>query len=186
MTDAGQEPTPERQEQTGKEQQQEQQHPQTFDAQYVKDLRDEAAKWRTELRKVQEAQEEARKAELAEQQKWQELAQEHEKKVKELEPIKARYEEMLETLRESNKKRIEQIPEAMRDLIPAYDDPTQLAAWLDAAAAKLTKPQAPSLNGGAGRGDRPGDDVVLTSEQLAVAKKMNLTPEQYKAQLVRN
>jgi DNA repair exonuclease SbcCD ATPase subunit len=185
MSDEGQEPTPTRQEPAGSGQPQQQEQPQTFDAEYVKGLRDEAAKYRTKLREVEEAQEAERKAELEKQQKWQELAQEHEKKVQELEPIKARYEEMLERLRESNKRRIEQIPESMRDLIPDYEDPAQLATWLDTAAAKLAKPSAPSLNGGAGRGERPGDEVILSPEQLAIAKKMHITPEQYKAQLAK-
>jgi hypothetical protein len=51
----------------------------------------------------------------------------------------------------------------MRGLVPDYDDPFKLSAWLDANSAVFQKPQAPSLDAGAG-GNRNGaavsDDVI--------------------------
>lgn len=44
------------------------------------------------------------------------------------------------------------------------------------------RPQAPGLDGGAGSGQRASEKPVpLSPEQLAVARKMGLTPEQYRA-----
>jgi len=43
------------------------------------------------------------------------------------------------------------------------------------------KPRAPDLDGGAGSGERAGDSKPLSDEEKAIAKKMNLTPEQYAA-----
>jgi hypothetical protein len=44
-----------------------------------------------------------------------------------------------------------------------------------------TKAKAPDLDGGAGSGERAGDSKPLTEEEKRTAKKMGLTPEQYRA-----
>jgi hypothetical protein len=133
------------------------------------------------LKEQEAAQAKAREAELAKKQEWEQLAQERAAQLAELEPIKAQFEAMLENLKASNEKRIESVPEDRRSLIPEYDDPSKLAAWLDANAALLSiKPQAPNINGAAGSGQRPGAaPMVLSDDEIAVAKKMGLTPEQY-------
>jgi len=42
------------------------------------------------------------------------------------------------------------------------------------------KPQAPTLDAGAGGGDRPGDKPVkLSDDELEIAKKMGMSPEDY-------
>jgi DNA repair exonuclease SbcCD ATPase subunit len=152
-----------------------------FPLDYVQQLRQEAANYRTKLKEQEQAQAKQREAELAKKQEWEQLAEERAKQLAELEPIKTAYEQMLETLKASNAKRIESVPEDKRSLIPEYDDPSKLAAWLDANAALLSmKPVAPNINGAAGSGQRPGAALpVLSDEELAVAKKMGLTPEQY-------
>lgn len=43
----------------------------------------------------------------------------------------------------------------------------------------MDKPAAPSLDGGAGSGERPGQTPTLTDEELEIARKMGLTPEDY-------
>lgn len=155
--------------------------PQTFPLEYVQQLRQEAAGYRTKLKEFEEAQRNKHEQELAEQNKWKELAEQRAAKLAELEPTAQAYAQMIETMKASNAKRIEAIPEASRTLVPEYDDPAKLAAWLDANAALLNaKPIAPSLNGAAGGNYRPGAaPPVLSDEELTVAKKMGLTPEQY-------
>ena len=183
MSDEGQEPTADTGQEPTPAPEQAQDEEKTFPADYVQELRQEAAEWRTKFRSIEEKMTEREKQELAEQEKWQELAQKNEARVKELEPVAERYEAMLERLQESNKKRIDALPEAMRSLVPEYDDPSKLAAWLDANADKLRKPQAPSLNGGAGGGDRPGSNVVLNEQQRAMARKLGVTDEDYAKRL---
>lgn len=152
-----------------------------FPRDYVEALRKEAAQYRTKAKELEDAQKLADEAKLAEQQKWQELAEQRAAELKEISQYKTRYEEMLESIRASNQKRVESVPENMRSLIPDYDDPARLSSWLDANAALLSaKPLAPNLNGAAGSGTRPGAaPVILSDDELAIAKKMNLTPEQY-------
>lgn len=51
---------------------------------------------------------------------------------------------------------------------------------LDAGRLVMGAPKAPDLDGGAGDGERAsGKPAPLTPEELSMAKKMRLTPEQY-------
>ncbi len=63
-------------------------------------------------------------------------------------------------------------------VIEGVEDAVQ--ALIDGGRLVLTgKPQAPPLDGGAGSGDRPGQMVKLTPEQLDMAKKLGVKPEDY-------
>jgi len=155
------------------------QEPKTFDEAYVKDLRKEAANYRTKLRDFEQKQKEAEEARLAEQQEWQTLAEQRAAKIAELEPYQSRYDSMITAVAESNTKRVQSIPETMRQLVPDFEDPLKLAGWLDANVQLLTKPVAPAMNGSAGTGERPGEAETLSAEELAVASRMNLTAKEY-------
>ncbi len=154
---------------------------QMFPLDYVQQLRQEAANYRTQIKKQEAAQQKAREAELAQKEEWKQLAEERAAQLAEYTPIKEQYEAMIDNLKASNEKRIETVPEDRRSLIPEYSDPSKLAAWLDANAALLSmKPQAPNIDGAAGTGQRPGaSPVVLSDDEIAIAKKMGMTPEQY-------
>lgn len=53
-------------------------------------------------------------------------------------------------------------------------------ALIDGGRLILTgRPQAPPLDGGAGSGDRPGAKVKLTPEELEMAQKLGVKPEDY-------
>ncbi len=178
MTDETQEVE---QEQTEPEQEQEAptQEEKTFSLEYVQELRQENAARRVALREMEQKQKEAEEAQLAEQQKWQELAEKRAAELQELAPYRDRYEAMLESVSQSNTKRIETIPEQMRGLVPDFEDPLKLSTWLDANSQLLQKPPAPMLNGRAGSGERPSEQVSLSPEELDVARKMNLTAKEY-------
>jgi hypothetical protein len=133
------------------------------------------SKYRELLEQQQQAEQEAkarREKALADQQKWQELAEEREKALGELQPYKERYEAMLERTKAANTSRIEAIPEAMRTIVPDYDDPLKLSEWLDANQEKLVKSPTASLNGGAGRpnrnGSQAGPSLADIKEQAAI------------------
>jgi hypothetical protein len=86
---------------------------------------------------------------------------------------------MLESVSESNKRRVESVPEQMRGLVPDFDDPVKLSNWLDANSQLLTTPLAPALNGESGSGERPSDSPGLSEEQLQTARRMGLTAKEY-------
>lgn len=153
---------------------------QTFDREYVQKLRNEAAEYRVKLKEIEEAQAAEKTRRLEEEARWKELAEQRAAELESLSPIKSQYEAMLETLRASNAKRIESIPEAMRSLVPEYEDPTKVAAWLDANAGVLTTPSMPSLDAGAG-GDKPrvASEPKLTDAEIEMARKMGISPEDY-------
>jgi len=77
-----------------------------------------------------------------------------------------------------NNAAIANIPEDMRGLIPTDYTPERLASWLTANAGKLSRPKAPSLDGGAGVGDRGQDEAVLTDDERAMARRFGLTEKQ--------
>jgi hypothetical protein len=61
----------------------------------------------------------------------------------------ARARALEETLRATLEQRIREVPESLRTLIPDYDDPTQIMAWLNKNAAHLSARRAPDLDAGA-------------------------------------
>ena len=153
---------------------------QTFPADYVQQLRQEAASYRVKLKEIEEAQKKADEERLAKQQEWQTLAEQRAAEVEALRPYQDKYAAMLEAIKAGNEKRIEQIPEGMRTLIPPIDDPATLTNWLDTNWQLLTgKTPAPSLNGSAGQGPARTQTITLTDGELQIASKMGLTPEQY-------
>jgi len=145
--------------------------------QYIKDLRKEAKAHRLKAEKLEADRHAAEQQRLEDEGKWQELALARQQELDALQPIAARYDQLVANLEESNQQRIEAIPESMRTLVPAYDDPELTARWLDANADKLKAPRAPDLDGGT-TGDRK-IPIKLTPEQEATARRFNMTNEEY-------
>lgn len=153
----------------------------TFNRAYVESLRQEAAKYRTQAKAVEEAQAKAEEERLKNEKKFQELAQLKEAEANSLRPYKERLDAILATLADSNKKRLDQLPDNMKALVPEYDDPARLATWLETNWQVLTgKPTyVPGLNGGAGNGQPRAPQITLSDDELMVAQKMGLSPEVY-------
>lgn len=143
----------------------------------VRELRDEAASRRTALKKQEEEAARATQTRLAEEGKWKELAETRAADAAKLQPYQQRAADLERVLTDSNNRRIVLIPEGMRTLVPQLPA-EQVAAWLDANWGLLTRKAAPDIDAGAGAGN--GNSAAsLTSEQLAMAARMGLTPEQY-------
>lgn len=154
----------------------------TFPAEYVQQLRQEAASYRTKLKEFEESQKKAEEERLAQQQEWQKLAEQRAAEIESLRPFQERYNAMLEAVRAGNEKKLEAIPETMKTLVPPIDDPVALGQWLDANWQILTgKPTAPSLNGGAGAAPARTTSVALTDAELQMAAKMGISAEDYAA-----
>lgn len=159
---------------------------QTFDREYVVGLRNESAKyrksmqdWKAKASEYEEQIKDSKETELAEQNKWRELAETRQKELESMSGYKDQYETVLDGISKSNERRIESIPQDMRTLVPDIE-PTDLSQWLDANEALLKKPSAPDLGASAGNNDRPGSQVVLTEEELAIARKLGVSEEDYK------
>jgi alanyl-tRNA synthetase len=146
-----------------------------------KQVNDERASFEKQLKDLQEAQRKANESALAERGEYKKLydqAQEEMKSLRQASEEAKRYRERLEA---DNLARIERIPEDTRSLIPEYDDPVRMGAWLTANEGLITapsKPIAPNLGGGAG-GASGSNALRLTSEQLEIAKRFGMSPEDY-------
>lgn len=129
--------------------------------------------WKQKYDELQSQQQQQRETELAEQQKYKEL---YEQKMQEIEALKSAQEQATRyqsALQATNEARIQSIPEDKRSLVPEYDDPVKLGAWLDANIAILQetpKPKAPPLDGGSGQQDSTdGTQKPLNPTQAALA-----------------
>jgi hypothetical protein len=157
---------------------------QTFPADYVQQLRQEAAAARVKLREIEESQKKADEARLVEQQEWQKLAETRAQEVEQLRPFQEKYAAMLEAIKSGNEKRLEQVPDTMRSLIPPIEDPATLGQWLDANWHILTgKPTIPALNGAAGSNQPRTIPAggTLSEAELTMAANMGISPEDYLA-----
>jgi hypothetical protein len=176
MSDTGQEPTPEVQAAEGQQTEPEQPKtghetttawtPESAEAE-IKALRAEAAKYRNERKAAEKARETAEAAALAEQGKFKELFEKAQPKIAEYDALKERYDALMAQVQETNARRIATIPEAMKSLVPDYDD----------HSAVFAKPVAPSLDGRAG-----GNSGAPTVDEVAVkaqAVRLGLDPEIY-------
>jgi len=140
----------------------------------LESARKEAAKYRTELRQTQRAKTEAETAAMAEQGKYKELYQSVKAKADAADALQERLDALMTQAQAANERRINAIPEQMRSLVPEYDDPLKLAAWLDANAAVFSRPAPPPLDGRAGGNGTPA--TVTDAEVLDFATRMRIDP----------
>lgn len=139
----------------------------------IKDLRQEAAGYRVELKKFNELNQQR----MAEQGNFKELAEQRAAEIAALTPYREQAEMYEKTIRESNSSRIATLREDMRALIPAELSPLALSKWLDTALPKLTMPTPPNLDAGAGSGG--GATPRLTDEQKQMAARFGMSEAQY-------
>jgi len=104
--------------------------------------------------KAQKAQAEAERKRLEQQNEFKTLYEQAQSEIEQLKPYQERVTQLMQTTQAANETKVNALPENMRSLVPEYDDPFKLAQWLDANAEVFNKPLAPTLNGGAGSGQR--------------------------------
>ena len=136
--------------------------------------RKDAAKYRTQLRQAEKAKTDAETAALAEQGKYKELYEAVRAKADERDALQERLDAITAQAQAANERRIAAIPEHLRSLVPEYDDPLKLAAWLDANAAVFSRPAPPPLDGRAGGNGTPA--TVTDAEVLDFATRMRIDP----------
>lgn len=158
---------------------------------YIEELRTENAKWRVEKKKAEDAARKAEEKRLLEQQQWKELADVRGQKLESLEPKQERLLAAFEALIDGRLKRIPaDVRKRMVDPIRQNMDSAAFVEWLDANEDMLTLKPAPNLEAGAGQArGSGGGSAELTQDELAMAKRMGITPErmaQEKAKLRRD
>ena len=142
----------------------------------IKELRSEAAERRIALKKKDEESRKLEQERLIEQGKWKELAENRAVELEKTKSYQERAESLESMIRESNKMKLESIPEDMLSFVPTEYSPEKLSSWLDANMSKLTKPIAPKIDGGASGGSSL---VSLTDEEKQVARNSNMSLEDY-------
>jgi hypothetical protein len=146
---------------------------------YIEELRTENAKWRVEKKRAEDTARKAEEKRLLEQQQWKELADVRGQKLENLEPKQERLIAAFEALIDGRLKRIPpDVRKRMVDPIRANMDSAAFVEWLDANEDMLTLKQAPNLEAGAGQARSTGAGAAdLTQDELAMAKKMGISPE---------
>lgn len=110
--------------------------------------------------------------------KWKELAEKAGIELAKVKPFQERASNLEKLIAESNTRRIEQIPEAMRSLVPE-GAPEVVAAYLDKNWSLLTAKPAPDLDGGAGA-DNSTPPKPLTAEEKHAAAASGMTDQQWR------
>jgi multidrug efflux pump subunit AcrA (membrane-fusion protein) len=136
--------------------------------------RKEAASYRTKLRQTEKQATDAEAKRLAEQGEYRTLYESVKAKADAADALQERLDAITAQAQAANERRIAAIPEAMKSLVPEYDDPLKLAAWLDANAAVFSRPTPPPLDGRAGGNGTPA--MVTDAEVLDFATRMRIDP----------
>jgi len=137
--------------------------------------RKEAAKYRTQLRQTEKEATAAEAKRLAEQGEYRTLYESVKAKADAADALQERLDAITAQAQAANERRIAAIPEHMRSLVPEYDDPLKLAAWLDANAAVFSRPTPPPLDGRAGGN---GAAATVTDEEVKeFAARHRLNPD---------
>ncbi len=150
----------------------------TVNEKELAEARKEAAKYRTELRRL-EAEREAREREAAEKQgEYQSLYEREKARAAELEPHRERAERLEAALASHVKDLARDLPEDLRALMPDAPAETQLE-WIGKArkaAAKLTEQRTPGTpSGPKGNGSVNGaaDQSAIERERLRQSSRYN-------------
>jgi ribonucleoside-triphosphate reductase len=115
---------------------------------------------------------------LAEQSKFQELAENRGKELVEAQAKASKVESYEKTLQDVLTAQVESLPEDKRGLIPDELTTQQKLSWLAKNSAILKAPAAFDI--GAGRtGGNGSSTVVLSPEEMETAKKFKISPEEY-------
>jgi len=120
------------------------------------------------------------KKQLEEDGNFRKLSEQQAAEIAMLKPHQERAEALDKMIRESNTRRIEQVPENMRGMVPDDYAPEKLASWLDRNWANLTQKRAPDLDAGVGGGSGGRKTLPnLSDYEKKIARMSGMTDEQY-------
>lgn len=151
---------------------------------YISDLRQQAAEYRTKYKELADQTGKDAEQRLTQNQQYKELAEKRALRINELEPLAEQATDAAAFLKSQNAQTIESLPEGARTMVPdfgdSYDGQKRQAAWLKTHAAKLTNKPAPDFDAGAGNGGGSGNQTPkLTSEEDEIRQSFNMTVEDW-------
>ncbi len=149
---------------------------------YIKTLRDEAKVTREQAKALQEqadaeakAKADAAEAEAKAKGEFKQLAEKHEKRVAELEPIAQSYTKLAELVSEQIKDEIKDWPQSVKALDPGKDAPIEeRLAWKNRAAAIVTELATTARGSLPGNRPNPTPQGQPSREELVAANRKEL------------
>ena len=146
---------------------------------YIESLRSEAKKHRLEKSEAEKARQREETARLEADKQWEALATKYKGEIDTLRPRVDRVDALEQFVAEMAQKRLDALPKQYRSLDPKYDDPLKTLQWLETNAATFSLPAVPNVGAGV-QGDAAAQSVArLTPEELALAQRTGMTPEQF-------
>ena len=132
------------------------------------------------LAALEAQQQETLEAQLAEQQRWQELAEQRAQRIAELQPYQEQAESVEQTLAALLEAQLERLPDEVREMVNELPLPAQQKLdWLAKNQARLVRPTAPPADGGM-RGDvQPGADVKLDPIEEMIMRQSGVSREDW-------
>jgi len=131
------------------------------------------------LAAIEKENQERLEKQLQEQGKYKELAEERAKLLAEMQPKADQLEAAQATLKQVLAAQIEQIPEDKRTLVPGKLSTEDQLDWIAQNRALLSKTKPIDVGAGKLGGSADNGSADLTAEELEMAKKMNVKPEDY-------
>lgn len=151
-------------------------------AAHIRRLRREAANRRAALRETENVLAQTNQTITTLQQQLEALQADTAAKEKLVEERGKTLEEVIAGINESNSAVIASLPEDLQAIVPQGIPPVALRKWLDTAVPVLAK-KKPALPLDGEAGSRGKDDVTpkISEDELAVARSLGISPEQYLA-----
>lgn len=142
---------------------------------YIRSLRDENAKHRRDKQAAKDQADEAERKRLEAAGEWQKVAQAAQTERDEFKPFKEKYEALEDLLGKQVAKRIKELPEQFRKLVPEKYTVIEKWEWLEANTAAFQVKTAPNLDAGAGKNKAPGaQDTPNEAHLKDVAQRFRL------------
>ena len=156
----------------------------------IKRVNAESAGRRKEIDALKAELDKLTTSQLADQQKWQELAQRYQAERDELKPYKAQAESVSETLESLLTAQLADLPDEARVMVGDMPGTAQEKLdWLAKNRSRLLKPLAPAMDAGArGDGSVPAHIKLTPEQEQAIANAQRVDPkmtrERYIARLL--
>ena len=135
-------------------------------------------KLQEQLTRTEKERQDQLEAQLKEQGKWKEIAEQRANEMAALKPKAEQVEAIEVTLKEVLATQIAELPENLRSLVPDDLTTQQKLSWLSKNKALLLKPKAVDIGAGKQGGSAP-EGTTLSPEEMEFAKAFGVKPEDY-------